>query len=97
MSVATATQDTVGIRVSDATGQKVFRAPAIPADASVGQMLQALLQKMGLGRSTDSSGRPVSFKVRLARQSRYLNSGERVGDCLRTDDEISLAPDIQAG
>ena len=96
MSVAVATQDTVRIRVSDVTGQKVFRAPNIPADVSVGQMVQALLRKMGLGR-VDSAGRPLSFRARLARQQRFLNSGERVGDCLEPDDELTLTPDIQAG
>ncbi len=97
MSVAVAAPDTVRIRVSDATGQKRFRAPAIPVDASVSQMLQAILQKMGLGRSTDSAGRPVAFRARLARQARFLGGSERVGDCLRPDDELTLTPDIQAG
>ena len=97
MSTTIETQSSFGIRVRDVTGQKSYVAPAVPADASVGQMVQALLKKMGLGQSTDGAGRPVSFRARLARQSRFLGSSERVGDCLRPEDELTLTPDIQAG
>jgi hypothetical protein len=52
---------TLGVRVSDVSGQKTVRAPAVPADATIGEMVQKLIAKMGLSRN-DVEGRlrPVS-------------------------------------
>jgi len=96
MSVTTTVPQTVPVRVSDATGQRAFRAPRVPVDVSIGQMVQTFLQKMGLGQA-GSPGRGLCFRARLERQARFLNSSERVGDCLQPDDELTLTPDIQAG
>ena len=93
---AVAAPPTLGIEGSDVTGQKGFRAPAVPADFSIGQMLRTLLEKMGLAR-TDAEGRPVSFRARLEREGRFLHPSDRVGDVIQPDDRLVLAPNVNAG
>ena len=87
---------TMGLRVSDVTGQKTVRASAVSADFTVGELVQKLLAKMGLSRN-DVQGRPLNYQARLDREGRNLNGAERVGDALREDDEIVLTPNIDAG
>jgi hypothetical protein len=94
--MTTAAAQTIGIQVSDMTGQKLFRAPAVPVDASIGQMVRTLLEKLGLP-ATDSAGRPLAFRARLTREARFLNGSDRVGDVLEPDDHLTLSPNIQAG
>jgi hypothetical protein len=93
--MTTAAAQTIGIQISDMTAQKLFRAP-VPVDASIGQMVRALLGKLGLP-GTDSAGRPLAFRARLTREARFLNGSDRVGDVLEPDDHIVLSPNIQAG
>jgi hypothetical protein len=92
---ATATA-TVALRVSDATGQKLYRAPAVPTDSTVGEVVKSLLAKMGLA-SSDHEGRPLSYYARLNREGRHINGSERVGEALRDQDEVVLTPNIDAG
>lgn len=87
---------TLGLRVRDVTRQRTMRAPAVPANASIAELVQGLIAKMGLTR-TDVEGHPLNYQARLDREGRHLNGGETVGDALREDDEITLAPNIDAG
>ena len=87
---------TLGLRATDVSGQKTVRASAIPADATIGELVQGLLAKMGLSRN-DTEGRPLQYYARLDRDGRHLNGSEIVGDALREDDEIVLTPNIDAG
>lgn len=93
MSTAAATVS--GIRFSDITGQKVYRAN-LPADSTVAEILATILDRIGLARA-DREGRPLTFRPRLERESRHLDGGELVGEALQPDDEIVLAPSIHAG
>jgi hypothetical protein len=93
---ATATVDTIAIRVSDVSGQKNVRASAVSAYSTVGELVNGLLAKMGLKRR-DVEGRPLEYHARLAREGRHLNGSELVGDALKDDDHIVLQPDIHAG
>ena len=86
----------LNLNVSDVTGQRHATARAIPADFSVGQVIDGLLPQMQLNR-TDRSGNPVQFDARLDREGRHLHRSERVGDALRPNDEITLHPRIMAG
>ena len=45
----------------------------------------------------DGEGRPLAYRARLDREGRQLHESERIGDSLRTDDEIVITPHIQAG
>jgi len=87
---------TMGLRVSDVSGQKAARASAVPASFTVGELVQKLIAKMGLARN-DVDGHPLNYAARLEREGRHLNGSERVGDALRDDDEIVLTPNIDAG
>jgi len=86
----------MGLRASDVSGQKAVRASAVPADFTVGELVQRLIDKMGLARN-DTEGRPLDYQARLDREGRHLHGGEVVGDALREDDEIVLTPNIDAG
>jgi hypothetical protein len=94
--MAQATATTLGLRVSDVTGQKAVRASAVSADSTIGEMVQNLIAKMGLARN-DVAGRPLNYQARLDREGRHLYGSETVGDALREDDEITLTPNIDAG
>lgn len=87
---------TVGLRASDVTGQKVVRAPAVPATFTVTQLVDRLIAKMGLSRN-DAAGQPLSYQARLDREGRHLHGAETVGDALREGDSIVLTPNIDAG
>jgi len=87
---------TVGLRVSDVSGQKAVRASSVPASLSVAELVQKLIAKMGLSRN-DVEGRPLHYQARLDREGRHLHGSETVGDALREDDAITLTPDIDAG
>ena len=87
---------TLGLRVSDVTGQKTVRAPAVPASSTIREMVERLIAKIGLSRN-DFEGRPLQYQARLSREGRHLNGAETVGDALQDDDEIVIAPTIDAG
>jgi len=86
----------VGLRASDVTGQKRVRASAVPGDLTVGELVQGLIERMGLA-SNDVDGRPLDYQARLDREGRHLHATETVADALREDDEIVLTPSIDAG
>jgi hypothetical protein len=87
---------TLGLRVSDVSGQKAVRARAVPLSSTVGELVQGLLASMGLARN-DAQGRPLNYYARLEREGRQLNGAEIVGDALAEDDELTLTPNVEAG
>lgn len=87
---------TMDLRASDITGQKHARAAAVPAHCTISEVVQRLIAKMGLAR-TSSGGAPLAYHARLDRVGRHLHGNEIVGDALEPDDEIVLTPDIDAG
>jgi len=86
----------IGLRVSDVSGQKSAQVRNVPPDASVGELVQGLLGQMKLP-ANDPSGRPLSYHARLEREGRHLHASERVGDALQAGDEVVLQPNIDAG
>jgi hypothetical protein len=93
---ATMEMASVGLRASDVSGQKKVKATGVPAYTTVSELVQSLLQKLGLPRN-DVSGRPLSYRARLEREARHLNPNERVGDAIKEDDELTLHPNVDAG
>jgi hypothetical protein len=87
---------TMGLHVSDVTGQKTYKASEVPAQSTVGEFLSGLLGRMGLGRN-DPSGRPITYRARLDREGRNLAGSEVIGDALLPDDHLVLHPNIDAG
>ena len=94
--MAEAAVATLGLRVSDVSGQRAMRASGVPLHVTVRELVSSLIARMGLDHK-DVDGQPLTFQARLAREGRHLHGHETVGDALRDDDEIVLAPNIQAG
>ncbi len=94
--MAQAAEMTVGLRVSDISGQKAVRATAVPLTSTIGELVQGLLAKLGLA-GNDAEGRPLHYYARLEREGRHLNGSELVGDSVRDGDELTLTPNIEAG
>ncbi|MCH8347210.1 MAG: hypothetical protein IH901_01745, partial [Proteobacteria bacterium] len=72
----------------------IRRATIVPADTS--QQIKALIPQMGLS-SNDSAGRPLDYQAFTKDEGVHLRGVDTVGDVLKSGDEISLLPDIQAG
>lgn len=88
--------ETLDLTASDVGGTKRFRARAIAPEATVGELVETLVPRMHLPR-TDASQRPLNYHARLEREGRHLHASERIGEALRTGDEISLHPNVDAG
>jgi hypothetical protein len=94
--MAEALSATLELTARDVTGQKKFRLSGVPAGASVGEIVRSALARMGIGRH-DREGRELEYRARLDRDGRQLHGSERVGDALRSGDELVLTPRINAG
>jgi hypothetical protein len=90
------TAETLGLHVSDVSGQRTVKASSIPTRATVSDLVLGLLAKMRLPRN-DASGRPLTYRARLEREGRHLLGHEQVGEALRDEDRIVLQPNIDAG
>jgi hypothetical protein len=90
------TLEGISLTVSDVSGQKVFRVPQAPPDATVGELVHSLMSQMNLP-ANDPNGQPLAYQARLEREGRHLNASERVGDALETGDKLMLQPNIDAG
>lgn len=93
--MTTATME-IGLEVSDVTGQKVQNISRLAPDASVGDIVDGLLDRMRLPKN-DVSGRPLTYHARLEREGRHLHASERAADALQTGDRLVLQPNIDAG
>lgn len=93
---ATETLEGINLTVSDVSGQKVFRVPKAPPDATVGELVNSLLSQMNLP-ANDPNGQPLAYAARLEREGRHLNASETVGEALEAGDKIQLQPNIDAG
>lgn len=84
------------LEVSDVSGQKTATVSDIPDDASIGELVDQLLEELQLTRN-DTSGRPLTYHARLDREGRHLLSSERAGAALKSGDRLVLQPNIDAG
>jgi hypothetical protein len=92
--VMTATRP-LSIEARDITGQKRHRVHRVDPDRTVGELLDRLLPRLDL--PTQADDRPLLYGARLQREGRQLHRSERLGDALQEDDELLLAPTIEAG
>lgn len=85
------------LHARDVTGTKKVRVPSANPEATIRELTQGLLRRMGLVRE-DVGGQPLEWQMRLERDGgRHLNDSELVGDALQLDDEIVLLPKVNAG
>ena len=86
----------LSFRAMDATGQKCLNLRSVPANATVGEVLEGLLGQMSLPRNSPA-GEPVCYQVRSDRLGRHLHPSELVADTIQEDDKVSVLPDMSAG
>jgi hypothetical protein len=86
---------TIAIDVEDFTGQVRRRAPAVPRDARVGDLVERLRETLHLPE-VDASGRPVLYGARN-RQGNALNSSDVVGDVMAENDVLTITKSVTAG
>lgn len=84
------------LEVSDVSGQKTAMVSDVPADASIGEIVDQLLEELRLTRN-DTTGRPLTYHARLDREGRHLLASELAGTALRSGDRLVLQPNIDAG
>ncbi|HVM95149.1 MAG TPA: hypothetical protein VMT89_02115 [Candidatus Acidoferrales bacterium] len=94
--MTTAAAMTYDLSVSDVSGQRTFKASKVPASTSIAEFISSALARMGLAR-LDYEGKPLKYAARVEREGRMLNGSELIGDALLPDDELTLAPDVDAG
>jgi hypothetical protein len=82
--------------VTDVSGQKVMGVKGVPVDATVGELIDGLLDRMRLP-ANDSGGRPLTYHARLDREGRHLQGTERVAEAVQTGDRLVLQPNVDAG
>jgi hypothetical protein len=86
----------LALEASDVSGQRRFRATRVQADASVGELVSELVERMDLPRGSER-GQAYTYSARLEREGRHLLPGERVGEALLEGDLVVLQPDVDAG
>jgi hypothetical protein len=88
---------TINITASDVSGQRRVHVCEVPADSSIGELLDGLIPRLLPGRRNGGHEKPLHVEARLEREGRHLHRSERVGDALETDDHLVLHPAIMAG
>ncbi len=87
----------ISLTARDTSRQKLVHVDEVPADATVGELVEGLVTGgMNLPRN-DVEGRAMTYHLRLEREGRHLHASEVVGDVLQENDEVVLQPNIQAG
>lgn len=84
------------ILFSDVNGQKKVAVSDVAIDINLGELLDGVMPRLNL-QQHDSSGRPLEWSARLSREGRTVFRNEIVGQTLADDDEIVLAPNVEAG
>jgi hypothetical protein len=91
MAVAEKTMDLV---LEDFTGQLRYKAPRVPRDATVGELISNVAGRLRLPLN-DSQGRPVTYAARAKGAS--LLESDRVGDVLEQNEVVTLTQNVTAG
>jgi molybdopterin converting factor small subunit len=91
-----ATTMALDLRAKDVTGTKRVNVSSADPEATIRELTQGLLRRMGLVRE-DTSGQPIEWQLRGEREGRNLMDAELIGDALQQNDEIVLMPKIHAG
>lgn len=79
----------------DTTGQTKKTVKSVPSQAVINEICKRLLGDLKL-KETDGSGRPISYRPHLERESRLIGEFERA-EVLRPHDRVRLNPTIDAG
>jgi len=96
MNAAVAESTGLDLVARDASGQREFKIRNFSRTAKISDLIKSLMSQMGLS-SNDSAGRPLNYQAFTKKEGVHLRGFDTVGDALKSGDEISLLPDIQAG
>jgi len=87
-------EGTLSLFVEDFTGQVRHRASGVPHDATLGELIAGVTNRLRLP-ANDSQGRPVTYAARSAGVS--LHESDRVGDVLQENAVVTLTQNVTAG
>ena len=87
-------EKTMNLVVEDFTGQLRYKAPRIPRDATVGELISNVAGRLRLPLN-DSQGRPVTYAARARGAS--LNESDQLGEVLEENEVITLTQNVTAG
>ncbi|MGH7560436.1 MAG: hypothetical protein ACRENB_05390 [Gemmatimonadales bacterium] len=84
------------LEVTDVSEQKRHEVEDVPAETTVAQLIDRLLEELDLERA-DGDGRPITYHAQVKRTGAELHAWEKVGDVLRSGDRLVMQPNIDAG
>lgn len=84
------------LEVEDVSGQKSAAVSEVPADGTIRDLIDGLIDQLELPRN-DVQGTPLSYAARLEREGRLLQDSEKIGQALQEGDKVVLQPRINAG
>jgi hypothetical protein len=87
-------EKTMSLMVEDFTGQLRHKASGIPREASLGEVIASVADRLRLPLN-DAQGRPVTYAARARGAS--LNDSDRVGDVLEENEVVTLTQNVTAG
>ena len=87
-------EKTMSLVVEDFTGQMRFKAPRVPTDATIGDLISNVASHLRLPLN-DTQGRPVTYAARARGGS--LNETDRIGDVLEQNEVVTLTQNVTAG
>jgi hypothetical protein len=87
-------EKTMSLMVEDFTGQVRHRASGIPRDATMGEVIASVANRLRLP-SNDAQGRPVTYAARARGAS--VNESDRVGEVLEENEVVTLTQNVTAG
>jgi hypothetical protein len=93
--MSTATK-TISFEVRDVSGQKSHVVNDCPEDASVSEVIPALLALMSLPQN-DLGGGPITHSLRRDSDGTLLHDGDVVGEVVQPGGTLTLQPSIDAG
>jgi hypothetical protein len=87
-------EKTMSLMVEDFTGQMRHKASGIPRDATMGEVISSVTNRLRLPLN-DSHGRPITYAARARGAS--LNESDRVGEVLTENETVTLTQNVTAG
>jgi hypothetical protein len=87
--------NTMTLEVEDFTGQVRRRAPGIPRNATVSDLVESIRSELQLP-DQDAQGRPIQYGA-LTSRGEMLNATDQVGDVLDEAEVVTLSKSVTAG
>jgi hypothetical protein len=88
---------TLTVDFEDYTGQSRHRVGNVPPDATLGELLAEVTERLDLPDVDPTSGQPILYQATMGTQ--LLNPSDRIGDVVEKDQipQIQLTKHVTAG